>query len=44
MLGTDWSGFPLAGAFVIGATAAAVAVIRLTKVIRDERDRSERDR
>ena len=39
----DLSGAPLAGAFIVGAVGATIAVIRLTKVIRDS-ERRDKDR
>jgi hypothetical protein len=39
----DWSGVPLAGAFVIGAVAGGVAVIRVTRWVLEYMARRDRE-
>jgi hypothetical protein len=39
----DWSGVPLAGAFVVGAVAGGAAVIRVTRWVLDYMARQDHD-
>lgn len=44
MLAADWSSLTLAGAFVVGAVAATVAVLRLLRILEHRPRDRDRDR